>query len=112
MDFCDNCFNLLELKEHRVDKTFSLVLHCYECNTSKPCSNYCVYNKVYKENETTKIGDSLINKYKIKDKTLPCKVSKCTKCNAKNKNPYMVKYVNNSFNIYFICVSCEETFKK
>lgn len=110
MEFCDNCYNYLSIREERKEDNFDLVYKCENCNFSKKCESNVIFTKIYKQEELN-INDIYLNKYHKTDKTLPSKLTTCVKCNETNNNKYEVKYCNNSFNIIIYCSSCDFAFK-
>ena len=66
-----------------------------------------VMHKVYKQKEK-KDDAKYLNKYKNQDQSLPRRRSKCPHCKKININVYEIKYINNSYNMNFICGKCNE----
>lgn len=110
MEFCDNCGDYLYLSEKRNDKEIKLVYSCKKCDFTKHCDKTLIFRKVYKKDDKLDYEKKDINKYLIRDKTLPKKKSQCTSCLTINDNPYQVKYSNNSYNIISFCLDCNTSF--
>ena len=105
MEFCVTCKNYLYLKEQKVEEKRTLFYYCKKCEYKKECVNKKISFKIYKKTDNT-VKDSYMNKYKVTDKTLPTKHTKCQKCKKTNDNPYEVKYSNNCYNLNVICSKC------
>lgn len=107
MEFCEKCENYLEYKEYIIDKKRKLYYYCEKCNYKKECNIKQITFKKYKTKKKI-INDEYLNKYKIKDNTLPRKKIKCKFCHKKNNNPYEIKYINNLFAMNIICINCKK----
>lgn len=106
MEFCNNCKNYLFLKEEKVNTQRKLYYYCKNCDFKKECLNNKILFKRYKFDEEKIEDNSYINKYKVSDITLHKKNTKCPKCKKINNNVYEVKYLNNSYNLNFVCSNC------
>lgn len=109
MDFCNNCNNYLSLKEILENDERILYYYCNKCEIKKQCLIKKISFKKYKIDNDIK-NEVFLNKYKVKDKTLPQKYCKCPKCKKMNNNRYEVHYKNNSYNINIICKNCFNNF--
>lgn len=109
MEFCNNCKNYLSFKEDLIDNKRNLYYYCNKCDYKKKCNINKITFKNYKIKQKLS-SDIYLNKYKVNDKTLPKKVSKCKKCNKINNNPYELKYINNLYKMNIICIKCYNNF--
>jgi DNA-directed RNA polymerase subunit M/transcription elongation factor TFIIS len=111
MEFCNKCENYLYYKEYIVNDIRKLFYYCKKCNYKKECENKQIILKTYKTKKKI-LKEDYLNYYKIQDKTLPRKLTKCKHCHKKNNNPYEVKYINNLYTMNLICVNCKKNFYK
>jgi DNA-directed RNA polymerase subunit M/transcription elongation factor TFIIS len=105
MEFCDNCFNFLFIKEIKENNLKKIIYYCKKCNFIKDCNNNRIMLKKY-NNEKKIMNNTTINKLKTKDITLPTIKSKCNFCKKININKYEIKYYNNSYHKNIICINC------
>lgn len=106
MDFCDNCFNILFIKEVLLENNNKkLIYYCNKCDFTKDCNNFLILKKKYKNTNKLK-NDPGDNKIKINDRTLPTINIKCNHCKKKNNNKYEIKYYDNSYHKHIICINC------
>jgi DNA-directed RNA polymerase subunit M/transcription elongation factor TFIIS len=106
MEFCNNCKNYLFLKEEKYNNQRTLFYYCKNCEFKKECLDNKILFKRYNFDDEKIEDNNYINKYKVHDITLHKKNTKCPKCNQIKKNTYEVKYLNNSYNLNFICSKC------
>jgi len=104
--FCENCFNLLIIKEIQINEKKEIYYFCNNCDYNIKCDNKKISSKDY--NKNIKINYDHLNKYKKNDITLPKKITKCFYCKNKNENKYEINYYNNYYNIYNICSKCNK----
>jgi|TARA_B100001540_G_scaffold241128_2_gene215875 DNA-directed RNA polymerase subunit M/transcription elongation factor TFIIS len=111
MEFCENCENMLYIKN---DENNNLVKYCKHCN----------YNKIETEAKCIKISDTIyfeddllynqnINKYlrydptlrRIKDSNISCKNSECNIESDKQQILY-IKYDEKNMKYFYVCDHC------
>lgn len=112
MDFCNNCFNLLFIKEIFKDNTKKLIYYCKKCDFNKDCNDNKIMLKTYQKNNGFFNNNIEINKLKINDITLPNIKIKCIHCKKINDNKYEIKYYNNSYHKNIICINCYKNITK
>ncbi len=109
MDFCEKCFNMLYIREEKINEERTLVNYCIndDCDFVSERTNTVIATKKYKN---TKIHFNNFNTLKLNDNTLPKKIVKCIHCKQTNNNPYEVHHIDNMYNQNVICISCEKNF--
>ena len=105
MLFCKNCNKYLTYKEIN-DKLYKVCSNCEDYK--EDIQNFCVYTKKYKniEEEHLELNNKVKNINILNDPTIPTSKSKCKKCKKINKNPFIVKYINNHFKTIYTCKKC------
>lgn len=105
MNFCSHCSKRLIIREEINDNKRDVFYFCpnTDCKYKIKCSNYRITHKVYHHQLNNKTH---LNKYKVKDITLPKKKTKCPNCKEKNFNRYEPKFFHNTFFINNICSVC------
>jgi DNA-directed RNA polymerase subunit M/transcription elongation factor TFIIS len=109
-NFCKNCKMYLKYKEIE-DKLYK---YCNKCGDDSKIeiTNVCLFTKKYKNIDLDYLENIKVKeKNIINDRTIPVNKSKCKKCKKINYNPYIVKYINNKYNIIYTCIKCEENYK-
>lgn len=113
MEFCNNCNNLLLVRQYIEKETEEkqLTYYCNQCDFKKKCEENCIYKKIYKQDIAIN-NQKLLNHNQIHNKTLPFTKIKCPNCKKINNNSYTISYINNSFKINLICKKCCHSWTK
>lgn len=103
MFFCSNCHNLLNIKKSVDGSTEQGHFYCNSCGYNEKIDNSSLIYQSKPENSTEKIIPELATLDIYQQKI----IDKCTnkKCKTK-KNPRVVIYKDNNFNVKYICMSC------
>jgi DNA-directed RNA polymerase subunit M/transcription elongation factor TFIIS len=105
MNFCDNCDQLLTLKNNSIKKKYELFCNNDTCDKNFfPMNNEILFIKknIHKNSKIKSLAETA-----LQDETFPSILKKCTKCNA----PKMVYFrLDIDLKKIYICKNCKSYF--